>query len=124
MSTEKTTETLECLVNRICGELPNGYEISLKLENGYGGVVLTDCHGNDVELPETAGKTIMDQLLDALNVANGSPVAESDISATEMALRKSWTEQGVPKSRQDELIQDIANKAKPCAMVGPFRIPE
>ena len=43
--------------------------------------------------------------------------------AAETAARKLWTEQGVPQAKQDEIIADIAAKAKPGAMVGPFQIP-
>ncbi len=42
--------------------------------------------------------------------------------AAETAARKLWTEQGVPQAKQDEIIADIAAKAKPGAMVGPFQI--
>jgi len=44
-------------------------------------------------------------------------------AAAETAARKLWTEQGVPQAKQDEIIADIAAKAKPGAMVGPFQIP-
>lgn len=40
----------------------------------------------------------------------------------ESELRSLWTEQGVPKERQDALIAQIAEKAKPGAKVGPFYI--
>ena len=43
--------------------------------------------------------------------------------AAETTARKLWTEQGVPQAKQDEIIADIAAKAKPGAMVGPFQIP-
>jgi len=43
--------------------------------------------------------------------------------AAETAARKLWTEQGVPQAKQDEIIADIAAKAKPGAMVGAFQIP-
>ncbi len=43
--------------------------------------------------------------------------------AAETAARKLWTEQGVPQAKQDEIITDIAAKAKPGAVVGPFQIP-
>lgn len=51
--------------------------------------------------------------------ANDKRKAES-----EAEIRALWTEQGVSKERQDELIAQIAAKAKPGAMVGPFQIPE
>lgn len=52
---------------------------------------------------------------DGADKANDDPEAE---------IRAMWTEQGVSKGRQDELIAQVAAKAKPGAMVGPFRIPE
>ena len=40
----------------------------------------------------------------------------------EKELRELWTRQGVPQSKQDEIIRDIERKAQPGAMVGPFMI--
>lgn len=40
----------------------------------------------------------------------------------ETELRALWTEQGVPRERQDALIHQIAEKSKPGATVGPFEI--
>ena len=40
----------------------------------------------------------------------------------EAGLRAMWNEKGVPKARQDELIAQIADKAKPGAQVGPFKV--
>lgn len=40
----------------------------------------------------------------------------------EAELRAMWNEKGVPKERQDELIAQIAGKAKPGAKVGPFTV--
>ena len=37
-------------------------------------------------------------------------------------LRDLWTAEGVPTSRQDELIAQIAAKAAPGAQIGPFRL--
>lgn len=42
---------------------------------------------------------------------------------TEKELRKAWTEQDVPKARQDAMIRSTVAKAQPGAMVGPFQIP-
>jgi hypothetical protein len=38
----------------------------------------------------------------------------------EKELRELWTRQGVPQERQDEIIRDIEEKAKPGAKIGPF----
>ncbi|OAN76729.1 hypothetical protein A8B82_15150 [Sulfitobacter sp. EhC04] len=42
----------------------------------------------------------------------------------EKELRASWTAEGVPQERQDQMIAQIVAKAQPGAMVGPFRIPD
>lgn len=42
----------------------------------------------------------------------------------ETSLRDKWTREGVPRERQDAIIKDIEEKAKPGAWVGPFQIPE
>lgn len=41
----------------------------------------------------------------------------------EQELRRSWTEDGVPQERQDEIIAQVQAKAQPGAKVGPFTIP-
>lgn len=38
----------------------------------------------------------------------------------EKALRETWTAEGVPVARQNEIIAEIHAKAAPGAMVGPF----
>ncbi len=40
----------------------------------------------------------------------------------ETALREIWTAKGISTEKQDELLQGIAAKAMPGAMVGPFKI--
>ncbi len=42
------------------------------------------------------------------------------MSEEERSLRALWTNQGVSKARQDELIALICAKAAPGAQVGPF----
>lgn len=42
----------------------------------------------------------------------------------EKALRAQWDKDGVPKEKQDAIIQEVEEKAKPGAMVGPLKIPE
>lgn len=39
-------------------------------------------------------------------------------------LRKIWTDKGVSEARQNEMIAEIEAKARPGAMVGPFRVAE
>ena len=59
------------IVNKICGHLQEHHIISLDMENGYAGVSLTDTEGNYIELPDSTDKTLIEQLNDALCVANG-----------------------------------------------------
>ena len=42
----------------------------------------------------------------------------------EKELRERWTAKGVPKEKQDAIIKEVEEKAKPGAIVGPFQIPE
>jgi len=50
--------------------------------------------------------------------------AKVDAEKIEQKLRDSWNARGVPKERQDEVLRNVEEKAKPGAMVGPFKIPE
>lgn len=43
-----------------------------------------------------------------------------DATDPEESLRELWNAQGVPQTRQDEIIADIVAKAQPGAMIGPF----
>ena len=79
--------------------------------------------GNAVDHPKT--------LEEAKAVADGwiAGVAATKVAKVEPAkpdpeteLRALWTKQGVSKERQDELIRQIGEKAKPGADVGPFKI--
>lgn len=47
------------------------------------------------------------------------PLHEPD---PEKALRALWDKQGVPKEKQDALVKEVEEKAKPGAKVGPFTI--
>jgi phospholipid N-methyltransferase len=52
-----------------------------------------------------------------------APIVES-LPEPEKELRSTWTAQGVPEDKQNELVEGIAAKAQSGAMVGPFSIPE
>lgn len=52
------------------------------------------------------------------------PASASPDESPEDALRAIWTDQGVSKERQDEMISAITAKAAPGAQIGPFKIPE
>lgn len=62
---------MQDIVNKICGSLPDGFEMTLCMENGAAWVVLLDPDGEIVELPDAADTTIIKQLNEALCVANG-----------------------------------------------------
>lgn len=49
-------------------------------------------------------------------------VSKAGVLSPEAALRETWTAQGVSAEKQDDLIQMIAAKALPGAMVGPFKV--
>lgn len=55
----------------------------------------------------------------SIDIATNFPGPPED---PERALRRLWTSKGVPVERQDALIADIAAKAAPGAMFGPFVI--
>lgn len=62
---------MEDIINKICEHLPINYTICLYMENGSAYVKLFDPLTKEIELPDTADKTLIDQLNDALCVANG-----------------------------------------------------
>ena len=59
------------IVNKICGAIPEGFEMTLCMGNGAAWVILHDPAGELVELPDSADTTIIQQLNAALCVANG-----------------------------------------------------
>lgn len=64
-------EKMQDIVNKICGALPEGFEISLCMENGAAWVTLCNPVGELVDLPDAADTTIVQQLNAALCVTNG-----------------------------------------------------
>ena len=52
----------------------------------------------------------------------GAAVEPGPGDAIEASLREMWTEKGVPKWRQDEIIADVNAKAQPGARIGPFTL--
>jgi hypothetical protein len=44
------------------------------------------------------------------------------VEEIEKELRDMWTAQGVPKEKQDAILQEVEEKAKPGAMIGPWRL--
>ncbi len=61
-------QTLDEIVNMVCGEIPKGYSISIEMENGYGGVSLWH-DGEEIELDYDTS-CLEEQINDALRKAN------------------------------------------------------
>lgn len=62
----------EDLANRICKHTPDGCVISVRFENGAAWVELHRDHcPENTPLPDSADKTMLEQINDALLVANG-----------------------------------------------------
>jgi hypothetical protein len=64
-------ETLEQMAEKICRHIPEGMEICLRMENGDASVTLGCDEVGFIQLPDSADKTLQEQLNDALLVANG-----------------------------------------------------
>lgn len=63
---------LQDIANKISEHTPDGFVISLHIENGAAWVELAKDNKSDaVKLPDAADKTLFEQLNDALCVANG-----------------------------------------------------
>lgn len=62
---------VQVVANRVCNQLPGGYE--LRVVMGYGGawLELIDGDCNDVALPDAADKSLDEQINDAVCVACG-----------------------------------------------------
>lgn len=60
-------------INKICAQLPPGWEINLDMQHGEAFVTLIDPNGKYPALPDPSftDKTIVEQLEDALLVAKG-----------------------------------------------------
>ena len=50
--------------------------------------------------------------------------SEEKILGLEIEIRECWSSWGIPKEIQDDLLNELSEKAKPGAKVGPFTIPE
>ncbi|KKM77789.1 hypothetical protein LCGC14_1366430 [marine sediment metagenome] len=62
---------MEEIINKVCRHLPVNYTVALFMENGSAYVELIDPLCGKIELPDTADKTLTEQLNDALCVAKG-----------------------------------------------------
>jgi len=59
------------IANKVCGALPEGWEVTLTMENGAAWVDLFDDEGHIVDLPERDDRSLEWLLNEALIIANG-----------------------------------------------------
>lgn len=62
------------MANRVCKQLPDGWELLLCMEKGAAWVRLIDPDSDEAVLPDSADKSLERQINDALCVANGWPI--------------------------------------------------
>jgi hypothetical protein len=62
---------MEDIIEKVCKHIPEGYQIELCMESGSAWVDLVHPKGYYLELPDSADKSITEQLNDALCVATG-----------------------------------------------------
>ena len=65
---------MEKTINKICKHLPEGLQINIAMESGSAWVELWGNDGDRIPLPDSADKNLIEQLSDALCVANGFDV--------------------------------------------------
>ena len=68
---DSITTNVSALAERVCMHLKEGYQIKLCMENGAAWVELVNPHGGFPTLPDTSDKELIEQINDALCVANG-----------------------------------------------------
>lgn len=64
-------EALQDFANKVSLHTPKGYVISLCIEDGAAWVELGKDFAGNIQLPDSADKNLLEQLNDALCVANG-----------------------------------------------------
>ena len=64
-------EALQDIANKVSLHTPKGYMISLCIEDGAAWVELGKDFAGNIQLPDSADKNLLEQLNDALCVANG-----------------------------------------------------
>jgi len=57
------------MANRVCGHLPDGWTLCLVMERGAAWVTLHDSNGCSEPLPDAAGKSLEEQINDAICAA-------------------------------------------------------
>jgi hypothetical protein len=60
---------IQDLCNKVCGELPVGWAITIELELNSGGVTLIDPDGEDVEFPSSY-ESLEQRVIEALEYAD------------------------------------------------------
>jgi hypothetical protein len=69
-ATERWREGVQYIANKICGEIPEGYSITLEMENGSASVGLFDWQNEEnIELPEQDEPYVHKWLTEALDAA-------------------------------------------------------
>ena len=90
-------EKLESMINKICEDIPEGWEINLSIERGLVFVTLFSSDPVDYELPDSFGKTLIEQLKNALSVAHSSAAIMNEKRAKKLACaHESWGITGEP----------------------------
>ena len=79
--------TLQEIAEKVCKNVPHDFIISLCMENGCARVEL-DKLGRHIPLPDSADKTLVEQLNDALCVANGFIESNDTLHLQTEAQRK------------------------------------
>jgi len=64
-------EALQDIANKVSLHTPKGYVISLCIEDGAAWVELGKDFAGNIQLPDSADKNLLEQINDALCVANG-----------------------------------------------------
>ena len=64
-------KSLEEVIEMACQYLPINYIVSLCMENGSAYVELVDINNGEIILPDSADKSLVEQIVDAIGTANG-----------------------------------------------------
>ena len=70
-------ETIQSIANDICQHLPDCYTVSLCMEEGAAWVTLRRRNVGMIELPDTADKSLVEQLKDAVMAAHTHAFGEA-----------------------------------------------
>jgi hypothetical protein len=63
------------VANRVCRDLPEGFELRVCMERGAAWVMLTNEYGDGIVLPDSADKSIDEQIEDAMQAARAAAMA-------------------------------------------------